>query len=188
MAVNPNDQVIPDNTGKSGKGTRNVIESVKVPDNPSIKNPDPPKVKLRDKDSRQYGLTDANGLVSKFKDQLSVSTTEVPALGGGIQQLISFIKKLDGQNTSGATKPALDILDQILKSGMNNPLSSVPGALGGGLMGQLQSFITQLLQQNKNQNNSPPPPPPTCPNNMIWSANLQMCVFKSNTAAFVVSN
>lgn len=169
-----NDQVMPDNAGtKENSQRRNVVKSTKAQQNVSIKNPKPPQIEMRDKDGRQFSLDEANGLVSKFKKQLSISTLEIPGLGGGMQQLTKYIKKQDPDNTSGAVKPALDILDKLLKQGNQSPMASIPGVLGG-LMGQLQSVLNAINQANKKHNQ--PQPQPVCPKGQKWDANTATCV------------
>lgn len=172
-------QIIPENgTAEQGGGSnaqtrRRVVKSTKAPENVSIKNPMPIKVEMRDKDGRQFGLDEANGLKAKFKEALSISPEEVPSMGGGMQKLTDYIRKMDPQNSSGAVKPALDILDKLLKQGTNNPLGSIPGILGG-LQGQLQQVLNQINKQNKPHNQ--PPQPQLCPKGQKWDPTTKACV------------
>lgn len=170
---------IPENgSGGSSSGggaseRRAVVEKTEAPKNVSIKNPTPIKIKMREKDGRQHALDEANNLMSKFKQQLSVSTKEVPSLGGGLKQITKFIKELDPKNTSGAVKPALDILDKLLKQGNSDPLKSIPGILGQ-LQQLLQQALNQIAKDNKKQNQ--PQEDPQCPAGQKWDKVHRTCV------------
>ena len=193
-------QCIPGNAPKDGKNQRKPIKSVKSPTNPTVNNPGVCEILLHDDDHRVVGLDKAPNKLppSKHKKELSVSTKDVPKQGGGLEQLTSFIKKLDPNNTSGAVKPALDILDKFLKQGINSPLSSIPNIMGS-LQGLLQQSMSQAAKENQQQQ-SPPQCPigqvfdtvkqicvPICPAGQIFDANNQVCIIDTSNPANLTS-
>lgn len=164
MTTGPSNQMIP-----GAHPERKVVDKTVMPDQVSVKNPQPVKVTLKDNDSRAYGHDKAGtGTASKFLKQLSIATQEIPSGAGAVGQLTDYIKKMDPQNSSGAVKPALDIMDKLLKQGSNDLTSSVPGVLGS-LQGILQQFLQQQTQQQQQQ-------VVVCPKGYKWQANTRSCV------------
>lgn len=89
-----------------------------------------------------------------------------------------YIKKHDPQNTSGAVKPHLDVLDKLLKTG-EQALASISGMLGAGLMQQVQQSINQQrpkCPQGYRFDNIQQKCVLECPKGTIWDENQQKCI------------
>ena len=96
---------------------------------------------------------DANNIMNSIKDVFK------PPEG----KVTDYIKKHDPQNTSGAIKPHLDVLDKLLKSG-SSQLASITDMIGAGLVSQVQQSINQQNNVNK------------CPPGYRWDVKLEKCV------------
>lgn len=123
-------------------------------------NTEPVKVEWdKENDPRKFMLDKANGQalfkslksMAPFPDggQGSSASGGSGLTGKGGGDVIGFIKKYDPQNSSGAIKPALDIMKKIL--GNTNPRMALNGMIGADNVAAMNSFIQSQLQAQQQQ-------------------------------------
>lgn len=165
-----------------GDPQRDTVKQVtqQSPGGATINNPKSPVIEMMGQDHEQYFHEKAGtGQQTKSPTATSIATGQV---GQGVNQMVTqFIMGIDPQNSSGLNSPMLKILHKLLTSGNQSPTASINGILGE-LQGFLQQFLQNQAQQNPNQEY------PTCPIGYIWNANSSMCVPDANQTIVCPNN
>lgn len=171
-------QIQPDNSANGvNNNPRDMIKSVTAPTKTSIKNPIAIKIEMRGKDPREFALKEANALIAKFAENLSIAPVEVPT--SGMQKVLDYIKKHDPSASSAAVKPAIDILKKLMTTGNQDQLSSIP-SIFGSLQGLLQQVMTQMKKDNAKHNEEEQKP--ICPIGTKWDEIKKLCVIDPDQA------
>ena len=168
--------------GQAGmKGKLKNAKQVQPPQNPSIKSGGQWNVQWSDDDHRKNDVEklpkDAQKPRKLDANTIMQKTSQVFQQPNG--KVTDYIKKFDGQNSSGAIKNHLDILDKLLKKG-DSKTASLTGMLGSGMMSSIQSSVNQQKQMQC---------PPgqrldintnkcvlDCPQGQVWDEGQQKCV------------
>jgi len=115
-----------------------------------LNNPKAPTPTETEDDNIKYAITKANGK-AKFADKKTIGPQEFDP-----SQVIDYIKKFDGGNTSGAVQPALDIMKKLLNNQQGT--NGLEGILGSNLFSILNQIINMINKQTKQQDPKPGDP------------------------------
>jgi len=114
-----------------------------------------------DEGQREYDIKQHDGQKPRNMDTKTIMNTAQEIMQAPQGKITDYIKKHDKDNSSGAIKNHLDILDKLLKKG-ENPMSSLSGMLGASLM----NSVNQSVNQQE----------PQCPNGQRWDDIKKKCV------------
>jgi hypothetical protein len=169
--------------GQGGQqGIRKNLRNLKVPQNPSIKNPGQFDMEFSSQSFRENDmkLPLKSGQMPRKMDAKVIMNTIDQVYQPPQGKITDYIKKFDSENTSGAIKPHLDVLDKLLKKGSQS-LASMSGMLGGGLMQQVQKSVDEQDPGRKcpvgqRWDEDKKRCVPDCPRGQKWDVNLKRCV------------
>ncbi len=120
------------------------------------------KMESADEGWRDYFMKLHDGQKPRDIDTKTIMNTASEVMKPPEGKITDYIKKHDGDNSSGAIKKHLDILDKLLKKG-GNPMSSLKDMLGSSGMNSANEAANS---QQQNQ----------CPPGQRWDQTQQKCV------------
>lgn len=119
--------------------------------------------------------TEEDTIKKPMKDAQNASKKTIGPQKFDPSQVIDYIKKFDGGNTSGAVQPALDIMKKLLNN--QEGTNGLEGIIGSNLLGILQQILSMI---NNNKQQQPKPGDPCSideqPGTLQYVNNVLTCV------------